>query len=226
MPPLSGFYSKDEILTAALHSDKFLFGIEYLVAGITAFYMFRLYFNIFWGKEPDYSTKPHEAPATMTIPLILLAIGTVFAGYIPFNKLVTSDGKAFASHIELAVAIPSILIGLFGIGLAFVMYKNKTSIPDKIASTFKNLYKWIYNKFYIDEIYLYITKNIIFKYISAPIAWFDRHIIDGTMNAAASVAQSVSFAIRRFQSGQLQQYAVVFIGGAIALAIMLVYFWI
>jgi NADH-quinone oxidoreductase subunit L len=221
VPPLSGFFSKDEILTAALHHNKFLFGVEYLVAGITAFYMFRLYFSVFWGKEADYSHKPQESPATMTIPLIILTIGTVFAGFIPFSKLVTSDGKAFVSHIEMAVAIPAVLIGLLGIGLAFVMYKNVTSIPDKIASTFKRSYKWTYNKFYIDEIYIYITKNIIFKYISAPIAWFDRHIIDGTMDAVASVTQSVSFAIRGFQSGQLQKYGLIFISGAIALAVIL-----
>ena len=103
----------------------------------------------------------------MTIPLIILAVGSVFAGFIPFNKLITSDGAAFESHIEMAVAIPSVVIGLLGIGLAFIMYKKHSAIPDKIASTFKLTYKWAYNKFYIDEIYIYITKNIIFRYISA-----------------------------------------------------------
>ena len=225
VPPLSGFFSKDEILTAALHHNTFMFGVMYLVAGVTAFYMFRLYFSVFWGKEVDYSSKPHESPATMTVPLIILAFGAIFAGFIPFNQLVTSDGKAFESHINMAVAIPSVLIGLAGIGLAFVMYKNATSIPDKIAATFKHSYKWAYNKFYIDEIYLYITKTIIFRYISAPIAWFDRHIIDGAMDKIASVTQSTSFAIRGFQSGQLQKYGVIFVSGAIALAIILVYLW-
>jgi NADH-quinone oxidoreductase subunit L len=225
IPPLSGFFSKDEILTAALHHNKFLFGVEYLVAGITAFYMFRLYFSVFWGKEADYSHKPNESPATMTIPLIILSAGAIFAGFIPFNELVTSDGKAFESHINWTVATLSVLIGLAGIGLAFVMYKNKSSIPDKIASTFNRSYKWTYNKFYIDEIYLFITKKIIFRYISAPIVWFYRHIIDGTMNAIASVTQSVSFAIRGFQSEQLKKHGVIFVGGLIALAIILVYLW-
>src|SRR5665811_519718 len=75
LPPLSGFFSKDEILAAAFHSNKILFAVEYAVAGLTAFYMFRLYFSIFWGRDTHYHHTPHEAPLTMTIPLIVLAIG-------------------------------------------------------------------------------------------------------------------------------------------------------
>jgi NADH-quinone oxidoreductase subunit L len=225
IPPFSGFFSKDEILAAAFHHNKVLFAIEYIVAGLTAFYMFRLYFNIFWGKETQYDHTPHEAPATMTIPLIVLAAGAAFAGFIPFHKLVTSDGKVLESEIELIVAIPSVLIGLAGIFIAWVMYKKESTIPDTLAATFKYSYKWAYNKFYIDEVYLFVTKKIIFRYISAPIAWFDRHIVDGTMNAIASVTQVVSFRIRGFQSGQLQKYGFVFVSGAIFLALLLIYLW-
>jgi NADH-quinone oxidoreductase subunit L len=225
VPPLSGFFSKDEILAAALYHNKFLFAVQYLVAGLTAFYIFRLYFNIFWGKETIYSHTPHESPATMTVPLIILAIGSAFAGFIPFSKLVTADGIAFEVHINMAVAAASVLIGLLGIGAAYTMYKKESAIPNKIASTFKHSHRWIYNKFYIDEIYLYITKNIIFRYISAPIAWFDRRVIDATMDAIASVTQRVAFAIRSFQSGQLQGYGIIFVSGTIALIIMLLYLW-
>jgi NADH-quinone oxidoreductase subunit L len=225
IPPLSGFFSKDEILAAALHQNKILFAVEYAVAGLTAFYMFRLYFNVFWGNDTHYHHTPHEAPATMTIPLIILALGSALTGLIPFNKLVTSDGMIFESEIEWAVAIPSVLIGLAGIGVAFVMYGRKTDIPDKLAATFRYTYKWAYNKFYIDEVYLFVTKKIIFRYISTPIAWFDRHIVDGTMNAIAFVTQVTSFRIRGFQSGQLQKYGFVFVSGAILLALLLIYFW-
>jgi len=225
IPPLSGFFSKDEILAAAFHHNKLLFAVEYAVAGLTAFYMFRLYFSIFWGKDTHYHHTPHEAPATMTIPLIILAIGAVFAGFIPFNELVTSDGKGFETEIELIVAIPSVLIGLLGIGIAFIMYKKESAIPDKLALTFKYSYKWAYNKFYMDEVYLFVTKKIIFRFISEPVAWFDRHIVDATMNSIANVTQNVSFRIRDFQSGQLQKYAFVFITGAIMLAILFIYLW-
>jgi NADH-quinone oxidoreductase subunit L len=187
--------------------------------------MFRLYFSIFWGKETHYHHTPHEAPATMTIPLIILAIGSVFTGFIPFNELVTSNGKPFETELELIVAIPSILIGLLGITIAFVMYKKESAIPDKLVNTFKYSYKWAYNKFYMDELYLFVTKKIIFRYISEPVAWFDRHIVDGTMNTIAAVTQGFSFRIRAFQSGQLQKYAFVFVTGAIMFAILFIYLW-
>jgi NADH-quinone oxidoreductase subunit L len=225
IPPLSGFFSKDEILAAAFHHNKILFAVEYAVAGLTAFYMFRLYFSIFWGKETHYHHTPHEAPATMTIPLIILALGSLFTGFIPFNELVTSDGKVFESELELIVAIPSVLIGLLGIGIAFIMYRKESGIPDRLAGLFKYGYKWAYNKFYIDELYLFVTKKIIFRYISEPVAWFDRHVVDATMNGIAAVTQSVSFRIKGFQSGQLQKYAFVFVTGAIMLAILFIYLW-
>lgn len=225
IPPFSGFFSKDEILAAAFSHNKILFAVEYAVAGITAFYMFRLYFNIFWGEDTRYDHTPHEAPATMTIPLIVLAFGAAVSGFIPFNRLVTSDSRVFDSEIEWSIAVPSVLIGLLGIGIAYILYAKKSSLPDKLAATFKYTYKWAYNKFYIDEIWLFITKKIIFRYVSEPVAWFDRHIVDGTMNAIASVTQVVSFRIRGFQSGQLQKYAYVFVSAAILLAVIFIYLW-
>jgi NADH-quinone oxidoreductase subunit L len=225
IPPFSGFFSKDEILAAAFTHNKLLFAIEYAVAGITAFYMFRLYFSVFWGEETSYHHTPHEAPATMTIPLIILAIGAAVSGFIPFSSLVTSDSKVFETEIEWGVAIPSVLIGLLGIGIAYILYAKKNLLPGKLAATFKYSYKWAYNKFYIDEIYLFITKKVIFRFISEPVAWFDRHIVDGTMNAIATVTQSVSFRIKDFQSGQIQKYAFVFVSGVILLAVIIIYLW-
>jgi NADH-quinone oxidoreductase subunit L len=224
IPPFSGFFSKDEILVAALHGNKLLFAIEFLVAGLTAFYMFRLYYNIFWGKETKYEHTPHEAPKVMTIPLLILAFGSVFAGFLPFNEWVTSDGLGLEKHTDWAVAIPSVLIGLTGIALATVFYKKKTSIPDKMATSFKYLYKWAYHKFYMDEVYLFVTKKIIFRYISEPIAWFDRHVVDATMNGFAGVTQYVSYQIRGLQSGKLHQYAFVFVSGVIILVLIFVTF--
>ena len=223
IPPFSGFFSKDEILVAAFHSNKLLFAIEYIVAGLTAFYMFRLYYGIFWGKNTHYHHEPHEAPLVMTIPLMILAFGSVFAGFIPFHNLVTSDGKGFESHIDWMIAIPSVLIGVIGIVVATVMYKKENPLPDKMAGTFKYLYKWAYRKFYMDEVYLFVTRNIIYRYISAPIAWFDRHVIDATMNGIAGVTQYTAYAIKGLQSGKLQQYGFVFISGTVILVLIFVY---
>ncbi len=224
IPPLSGFFSKDEILVAAFHHNKILFGIEFLVAGLTAFYMFRLYYNIFWGKNTHYHHTPHEAPKVMTIPLMVLAFGSIFSGFLPFHDWVTSDGMALDLHTEWAIAIPSVLIGVVGIVVATFFYKKETAIPDKIATSFKHLYKWAYHKFYMDEVYLFVTKKIIFRYISEPIAWFDRHVVDATMNGFAGVTQFVSYQIRGLQSGKLHQYAFVFVGGVIILVLIFVAF--
>jgi len=140
-------------------------------------------------------------------------------------ELVTSDSLPIETEIEWMVAIPSVLIGLVGIMVAWIMYKKETAIPDKLALTFKVGYRWAYNKFYFDELYLFVTKKIIFRYISMPIAWFDRHIVDATMNLIAEVTQQVSFRIRGFQSGQIQKYAFVFVSGAIGLALVLIFLW-
>ncbi len=225
VPPLSGFWSKDEILVAAFHHNKILFAIEFAVAGLTAFYMFRLYFNVFWGPDRHYHHKPHEAPLTMTLPLMILAVAAVFTGFIPFTEMVTSDGAGFEAHIDYAIAIPSVLIGLLGILVAMIMYRKENNAPEKMANTLKHLYKWSFNKFYIDEIYLFITKKIIFRYISRPVAWFDRHIIDGTMNGISGLTNLVSYEIRGFQSGQLQKYGFIFVTGALALALVFIYLW-
>ena len=223
IPPFSAFFSKDEILVAAFHSNKLLFAIEYIVAGLTAFYMFRLYYGIFWGKNTQYHHTPHESPLVMTIPLMILAFGSVFAGFIPFHALVTSDGLPFESKIDWLIAIPSVLIGVLGIVVATVMYKKENPLPDKMAATFKHLYTWAHHKFYWDEVYLFVTRKIIFKHISAPIAWFDRHVIDATMNGIAGITQYTAYAIKGFQSGRLQQYAFVFVSGTVILVLIFVY---
>lgn len=225
VPPFSGFFSKDEILVAAFEHNKILFFVEYAVAGLTAFYMFRLYFNVFWGKDTHYHHTPHESPLTMTIPLMVLAVASMFTGFIPFSKLVTSDGLPFETHTEWIVAIPSILIGVLGIALAWLFYKKETAIPDKLAATFKHAYKWSFNKFYMDEVYLFVTKKIIFNNISQPVAWFDRHVVDATMNGIAWVTNKISDSIKELQSGQLQKYGYIYISGVIILTFAFVYVW-
>jgi NADH-quinone oxidoreductase subunit L len=185
--------------------------------------MFRLYFSIFWGEDKQYHHTPHESPLVMTIPLMLLAVGSVFSGIIPFSHLVTADKLAFDTHFEPIIAFPSIFIGLLGIGVAWIMYKKKTDMPDKIAASLGGLYKTVYNKFYIDEIYLFVTRKILFNIVSQSVAWFDRHIVDGSMNGIANVINLSSKKIRGLQSGQLQQYAAVFVAGALGLLLYVIY---
>ncbi|HBZ67171.1 MAG TPA: NADH-quinone oxidoreductase subunit L [Bacteroidales bacterium] len=223
IPPLSGFWSKDEILAAALHHNPALFAIGIGVAGLTAFYMFRLYYNVFWGQERHYHHTPHESPLVMTIPLMFLAFAAVFSGFLPFSHLVTSDLKTFETHTDLAVAIPSVLIALVGIGVATVMYRKPNSLPDRVSSSIKGLYTASFRKFWIDEVYQFVTKKIIFSGVSRPIAWFDRHVIDDTMNAVGWLVVTTSERIKGFQSGQVQQYAAVFVSSVVLLVLVFVY---
>jgi NADH-quinone oxidoreductase subunit L len=219
IPPFSGFFSKDEILVAAAHHDGLLYILLWMVAGLTAFYMFRLYLGIFWGKEREYHHKPHEAPWIMLVPLIFLAALSCVTGLIPFSDFVSGDGKSFDTHINWTIAAQGVSIALSGIVFAMVLYKNDNEKPAKIAARLGILYSAAVKKFYLDEIWLFITKNIIFKCISNPIAWFDRHVIDGTMNLTGLATEKLAWVIRDFQSGKVQSYAWIFIIGALAITV-------
>lgn len=224
IPPFSGFFSKDEILVAVKEKDSLLFYFESIVSGLSAFYMFRLYFGIFWGKDRVYEHAPHEAGMSMKIPLIILAILAAITGFIPFSEFVTSDGIPFTSHIHWDIAIPATIVGLIGIVVAFIFYKKESDLSDKAVASLGGVYRTVHRKFYIDEVYIFITKKIIFNMVSTPIAWFDRNVVDGTMNGIASVTNFVSEKIKRFQSGQLQQYAFVMVAGMIILLALIFYF--
>ena len=223
IPPFSGFFSKDEIL-AATFAFAPQFGVFMsFVAGLTAFYMFRLYYNIFWGTPANYEHTPHEAPKTMTIPLMILAAITLVAGFIPFGQFVSSDGQPYTIHLNMSVAISSVVVALLAIGIATFFYKSACDIPERLLNMFPHMHKTAYHRFYMDEFYLFITKRIIFNCVSRPLAWFDRHIIDGALNGMANVTQRVSYAIRGLQSGQIQQYAFVFLLGTLLIVLLVVF---
>ncbi len=223
IPPFAGFFSKDEILAAAFEHNFPVFVIGYIVAGMTAFYMFRLYFRIFWWNEPDYKHKPHEAPKTMTIPLLILAFMSVFSGFIPFDEFVSPDNIPFHSHINWTLAGLSIGIGVIGILAAMLFYKKEKDLSQRFRYAFGDFYKWTYNKFYIDDIYFFVTKTIIFKYISSPFAWFDRHVVDGTMNGIGNGTVWISTKIKKLQSGRIHDYAMFFVSGVLII-ILIVWF--
>jgi len=225
-PGFAGFFSKDEILVAAYEHNKIIYVIGVIVAGLTAFYMFRLYFGIFWGKDTKYEHVPHESPASMTFPLLFLAFMSIAAGYIHFSEYVTADKMPFEAHLNYPLAAIAVGVGVFGILLAYIFYKKPTSIPDKVSKAFGSLYQWAYDKFYFDELYLFITKEIIFKRISAPFAWFDRNVVDGTMNLIGNSTVAGSEKIKKMQSGKVQDYAFAFIAGIVVLAMVIIYKWI
>ncbi|MBK5721656.1 NADH-quinone oxidoreductase subunit L [Dysgonomonas sp. Marseille-P4677] len=217
--PLSGFFSKDEILAAAFEHNMAIYIILSITAGLTAFYMTRLFLRIFFYENKHYHHEPHEAGPVMTIPLMILAVFTVLAGFVPFGKLVTADHIPYEAHINMQIAITSVVVSLIGIGIGFKLYYKKNDLPDRIAESISTFYKWALNKFYWDELWLFVTRSIIFKRISAPIARFDRKFVDGFMDSLAYVTQAASNSIKNFQSGYIQQYALAYLLGALILLV-------
>ena len=239
IPPFSGFFSKDEILTACFQFSPAMGWIMTAIAAMTAFYMFRLYYGIFWGgvaprqESPSDESHtphgnlagvphPHESPLAMTIPLMFLAVVTIVAGFIPFGKFISSNGTAYEIHLDWTVAGTSIAIAVISIAIATAMYaRAKQPVANALARRFRGLWTAAYHRFYIDEAYQFITHKIIFGCISRPIAWFDRHVIDGFFNFLAWSANATSDEIRGLQSGQIQQYTYVFLLGTLALILLL-----
>ena len=236
IPFFSGFSSKDEIITACFQYSPWVGWIMTGVAAMTAFYMFRLYYGIFWGtenKEAHEHHTPHEAPLTMTVPLIVLCVITVGVGVYTtiagftgmggsFGSFVSAAGTDYTIHFDTTVAATSTIIAIISICLATFIFKGeKQPVADKLYKTFPKLHRAAYKRFYQDEIWLFVTHKIIFNLVSKPIAWFDRHVIDGTFNFMAWGANEAGESIRCWQSGDVRRYAVWFITGAVALTLVL-----
>ncbi len=228
--PFAGFFSKDEILTATGEYSTFWYIWMSAVAGLTAFYMFRLYYLIFWWKEhkvPEGHHTPHDQPWTMTLPLVILAAISCVAGFVPMGNLVTWNGVEEVTNpnfftnlgnLNWGVASVSLAVAIVAIVIATIMYRKENPLPAKMKAALPHLWEWAHHRFYWDELYQFITHKIIFGCICKPIAWFDRHIVDGTMNGMAYVTNKISYAIRGFQSGRIQLYVLWYLIGAVVLA--------
>lgn len=225
IPPFSGFFSKDEILTACFQFSPAMGWIMTVIAGMTAFYMFRLYYGIFWGtenKQLHAEHTPHESPLSMTFPLMVLAAITIFGGFIPFGEFVSSNGHAYTIHLKASVAVTSVVVAVVAIALATWMYaRDRQPVADMLARRFPRLHRAAYKRFYMDEIWMFVTKKIIFRCISAPVAWFDRHVVDQFLNFMAWSTNAAGEELQPIQSGKIQSYVVWFFGGAIVLTILL-----
>ena len=256
VPPFAGFFSKEEILLAAYQHNQTIYWIALITSGLTAFYMFRLYFSIFWNKETHvhkevFENRSAAAPSpleylsetkngsearegevhkseggfTMMMPLVLLAVGAGVAGFIPFGHFVSSDGTKLETAFHLQFSIAPVALGLVGIFVALWMYKKQSDRPNKVAAKLSGLYKAASHKFYIDEIYLFITQKIIFNLIGRPAAWFDKNVVDGFINATGNGIKDISETIKGMQSGKVQSYAIYFLAGIIGLALLFIYWW-
>ncbi|MCQ2208039.1 MAG: NADH-quinone oxidoreductase subunit L [Paludibacteraceae bacterium] len=229
IPPFSGFFSKGEILSACMENGyTAIYVVMTFTAGLTAFYMFRLFFHIFFYEEnPEYATshhKPHDQGWQMTLPLIVFAVVTVVFFLLPgFNKAITATRTEMEMPTNWTVEGISIAVALLGIGIAYLLYFKKNEKPANIMAKCPALCEFVYNRMKIDEIWYGITRSFIFGVICKAIAWFDHNCIDGFMNFCAFVTQKTSLGTKDAQSGNVQQYVWVFIMGVITIAFLALY---
>ena len=237
--PLSGFWSKDEVLAASLQNQPVLFYLAMLTVFMTAFYMFRVVFLTFGGEyrggSPEaHGAHPHESPAVMVAPMVVLAILSVVSGF--WN--VTGQFSAFMGHGEthsfaegffgiLGHSLPWVSLILAGLGilLAYAMYSAKWLSAERIGSMFKPFYTLFSRKYWFDELYEgVIVKNFLVRGLFAIFQLFDRYGVDGVVNGVASGAIATGKAIRKAHTGQLQLYGL-FIGIGILAIILCLYFF-
>jgi len=225
VPPLAGFFSKEEILLAAWNSNPIIYFIALATSGLTAFYMFRLYFSIFHYKDHSAAGHGHhgEGGVTMMLPLLVLGAMTVGAGFLPFSEYVTTDGVPRDMHLHLTFSIAPVLTALAGILFAMSMYRRESDKPAKMAAAFGSFYHWAYRKFFIDEIYLFITKRFLFNILGNAAAKADRQVVDGGVNGMANLTATIAYHLRGLQSGNVQAYAIWFLAGALSLIVFIIY---
>jgi NADH-quinone oxidoreductase subunit L len=263
IPPLAGFFSKDEILGKAFEHSPLLWIIGFVTAGMTAFYMFRLVNMTFFGTSRvphDVEHHIHESPKTMTVPLMVLAGLSVIGGWIGWpaalggsnrferflepviSRPMAAHAEAAATHasaMEYLLMLASIAIALAGIWLARLLYLQRAELPDKIAASWPRLYKLVYNKYYVDQIYdaMFVNRakdlgttlgafdtNVIdglgvdgagwlTRFTSRLSIWWDTWIVDGSVNLAARIVWIVSFPVRMAQTGLVSSYALLIVIG-------------
>jgi NADH-quinone oxidoreductase subunit L len=147
--------------------------------------------------------------------LVILGIGSLLAGFLPFGEWISSNGKPLHMELHLAFSITPVAVGLMGIGIAARMYQKENVLPETISTAFGALYSGAVNKFYIDEIWSGFTRGVLFNVVAKPIAWADRHLVDGLVKGTGILMERLSWKIRGLQSGKVQQYGIFFLFGII-----------
>ncbi len=275
IPPLAGFFSKDEILGKTFEHNPVLWGVGFLTAGMTAFYMFRLVNLTFHGESRvphEVEHHIHESPRTMTVPLVILAVLSVVGGWIGWPAALGGSNR-FEHFLEPVVAHPaahiritaitgtaeelarvgrhepteyvlmlaSVLIALGGVWLARLLYLKRPELPGQLASKWGGLYRLLYRKYYMDEVYdaLFVNRakdlgttlatfdaNVIdglgvdgtgwlTRFTSRLSIWWDTWIVDGLVNLAARIVWLFSFPVRMVQTGLVSNYALLIVLGVL-----------
>ncbi|GIP40952.1 NADH-quinone oxidoreductase subunit L [Paenibacillus sp. J31TS4] len=218
--PLSGFWSKDAILTEAYHHSAWLFGIGLIAAFFTAFYMARLFFLVFSGPSRT-GEDVKESPSVMTVPLLVLAVlavasGAVFIpGVSPWLGEWLTDGTA-EETVQWLVVLLSQLAAFAGIALGWAVYRRGAVSRDALPSAMPWLYRLLERKYYIDEIYQGVLA-IPLRGLGQVLEWFDRYVVDGLVRLVTWAVLQLGRAGTRLQNGQVQTYGLVMLLGFLIL---------
>jgi NADH-quinone oxidoreductase subunit L len=236
VPGFAGFFSKDEILWLAYSSPspvgKFVWLLGTIAAFLTALYSFRLIFLTFHGKfrgTHEQEHHLHESPKVMTIPLMLLALGAIAAGWVGIPHLL-GGGEHFAEFLKPVLGHPeahgthneewmvmgiSIIVGLSGIGLAAYLYLARTDIPVRLANKYSAVYNTVFNKYYVDELYSFLlVRPTLWAARNILVSFTDAKIIEGVVNGVPKSIGDFSQTLRKIQTGLAQHYAIIMAAGA------------
>ena len=250
IPPLSGFFSKDEILWNVFNNGHpVLWIIGLAAAGMTAFYMFRLLIRTFFGTyqgTADEQSKLHESPATMTVPLIILAVLAAVGGFVGIPELFSTNyihhflsevfvspaqlhaaHSATAAHghatLEISLMVISVLVALAGILTAHHFYHRNPELPARLRQRFAGLHKLVYNKYYIDELY----EKVVIGPLRGLCNFFynigDRLLVEGMVNGSGHLVNGIGSFVRLLQTGSVRHYLLGMMTGAVVLIILVVY---
>ena len=227
IPPFAGFFSKDEILMAT-QEFPFVFWLLVITAFLTAFYTFRMFFMVFLGKPRDHHLyeHAHESPPVMLIPMGILAIGSILAGFVGLGgekslwAKILEETFVLPEHFHISHSSLPMLLGLsagiLGIALAYIMYVLSPNLPVILAKTFRPIYLVLYNRYWVDEIYNFIFVkglNFISKWVLFLLV--DRILIDGIINALAWFSYGIGSLFTKLQTSSVRTYALWIILGAL-----------
>jgi NADH-quinone oxidoreductase subunit L len=221
VPPTSGFFSKDSILVSAYHHAPWMFWVGVITAGMTAFYVFRAVFMTFFGEYRGHH-HPHESPRSMTIPLAALALLSLAGGYFNVPAWLGKFFPAVEEPENFTLVAISVIAGLAGIGLAYVMYVARPGLADLLSLRFGALYRLVYNKYFVDEIYdAAVVKPVVGG--SRAVLWrgIDAGVIDGAVNGIGARSRDIGGWLKLIQSGSIRSYATWVLFGSVILMVAL-----
>jgi NADH-quinone oxidoreductase subunit L len=248
IPPFSGFFSKDLILDYTYsNGPAWLWILGVITAGLTAFYIFRLLFMTFHGAsriEPEKAHHVHESPPVMAVPMIVLAVFSLIGGWVglpegilwghaferflaPIAPTMAPGPGAAIATIGLPYAVASVLplaLAIIGIVLAWVFYLQMPQLPGRMAESLHSLYRLLLDKYYIDQLYnLFISRPLFWMSQFVLFRGIDEGVIDGIANGTGLGVEGSGEGLRRVETGNVQDYAFVYLLGVLAIAAYYLY---